>query len=196
MEYTFSADVAPFVGAMGEAIAAAKRFESAVHDARDAELELGASGGDAAAGLAAQTAAMDAAAQGGGMSKLTGIVGTLGTPAMWAGIAGLAAGAVPAVLSLGAGFLSFGAMAYPALSKVKSGLTAVTQAQKTYQAAKLMEQRDPTKANLAAEQRDLQKLQNTWAAMPKPVRGAVSEIRQFGRAWHEASVKSGLQKAA
>jgi len=62
MSYTFSADVAPFVGAMGEAIAAAKRFESAVHDARDAELELGASGGEAAAGMAAQAAAMDAAA--------------------------------------------------------------------------------------------------------------------------------------
>ena len=62
MEYTFSADVAPFVGAMGEAIAAAKRFEAAVHDARDAELELGASGAEAGAGLAAQTAAMDAAA--------------------------------------------------------------------------------------------------------------------------------------
>src|SRR5437764_2010328 len=62
MEYTFSADVAPFVGALDAAIGAAKRFESAVHGARDAEMELGASGAEAAAGLAAQTAAMDAAA--------------------------------------------------------------------------------------------------------------------------------------
>src|SRR6185503_2368845 len=239
MEYTFSADVAPFVGAMGEAIAAAKRFEAAVHDARDAELELGASGGDAAAGLAAQAAAMDAAAHsadklnrqhnllhtamtdaeraardagrgigdlekvaseaagsGGGLSKMGGMLSSLGMPAAIAGLAGLAAGATPAILSLGAGFGAFAAMAYPALSKVKSGLTAVTQAQKTYDQAKVLATRDPTKTNLAAEARDLQKLKATWAGMPAPVRGAVSEIQQFGKAWHEASVKSGLQKAA
>lgn len=228
MEYTFSADVAPFVGAMGEAIAAAKEFESAVHGARDAELELGAAGAESAAGLAAQTAAMDAAthstdkfqrkhselggvlrdseravqdleraasdatSSGGGLSML----GSVGMPAAIAGLIGLAAGATPAILSLGAGFGAFGALAAPALYKVKTGLTAVTLAQQKYHAAQVAEQRNPTAANLKAEQKALENLKNTWAQMPAPVRGAVSEIRQFGKAWSDAARKSGIQKDA
>jgi hypothetical protein len=124
------------------------------------------------------------------------MLGKFGMPAAIAGLLGLAAGATPAILSLGAGFGSFAALAAPALYKVKQGLTAVTTAQQHYRAAQQLERTDPTAAHLKSQQAALDKLKSTWAQMPAPVRGAVSEIKQFGKAWSEAARKSGIQKSA
>lgn len=109
---------------------------------------------------------------------------------------GMAAGAVPAVLSLGAGFGAFGAMAAPALLKVKTGLSDVTYAQQQYELAKGVEARDPTKSNLEAQQKDLAALKTTWAQLPAPVAGAVHEVQSFEKAWGQASKKAGIQKDA
>lgn len=159
------------------------------------ELERGS--GDAGRGIRdLENAASGAASAGGGLSKLTGLVSSLGMPAAIAGLAGLAAGAVPAVLSLGGGFAAFGALAYPALSRVKQGLSDVTYAQQQYQLAKGVEKRDPTTANLAAQNKTLAALKTTWAQIPKPIAGAVSGVRQFEHAWSQAGRKSGIQKAA
>lgn len=134
----------------------------------------------------------------GGASALSSLKGTVFTPmaGLIAGVAGLAAGAVPAVLSLGGGFAAFGALAAPALYKVKQGLSNVTWAQQQYQMARGIEARDPTKGNLENEQKALAALKTTWAQMPAPIAGAVSGIRQFEKAWSGASRKSGIQKDA
>ena len=94
----------------------------------------------------AEKAAGDAADAGSGMSKLTGL---LGPAAMPAGIGALVVGvaaAAPALVSAGLGFASFGALAAPALYKVKQGLSGVTYAQQQYTLARGVEARNPTKA--------------------------------------------------
>ena len=103
-------------------------------------------------------------------------------------------GSLPALAAVGGGFLSFGALAFPALDKVKDGLTNVTSAQQAYQQAVGVEKRDPTTANLEAQQKALATLQTTWANMPRGVSGAVSAVQQFGHAWSEVSQKSGIQQ--
>lgn len=103
-------------------------------------------------------------------------------------------GSLPALAAVGGGFLSFGALAFPALDKVKDGLTNVTSAQQAYQAAVGVEKRDPTTANLAAQQKALATLQTTWAQMPRGVSGAVQAVQQFGHAWSQVSQKSGIQQ--
>lgn len=133
----------------------------------------------------------------GRMGKIMGGLGSLDIPVMAAGIGALVEAVVavtPGVLSLGAGFGSFGLLAAPALEKVKNGLTAVTAAQAKYHTAQVAAERDPTKANLKAEQKALTSLQNTWAGMPKPIAASVRSIQQFGHAFSQASAKSGIQK--
>jgi hypothetical protein len=236
MEYTFSADVAPFVAAMGAAIEAAKRFESAVDGAKHAEEELGAAGGGAAAGLAAQTAAMEAAAlasnrmdrqhsalrtglrdterlagdagrgigdltraaeaAGSGLSGLGGQLSPYAMPAAIGALVAAAAAVAPALVSAGLGFGAFTALAWPALTKVRTGLTAVTTAQKAYTKAQALQAQDPTAAHLAAQQRALANLKATWAQMPAPVAATVRAIQGFGRTWSQIGRRSGIQAAA
>jgi hypothetical protein len=122
-----------------------------------------------------------------GMAPMAGLIGGLVTAA---------AGLAPGLAAVTAGFVGFGALAFPALDKVKSGLSAVTTAQQAYEQAVGVEKRDPTTSNLAAEQKALATLKTTWAQLPAPVAGAVSAVRQFEHAWSAVSKSSGIQNDA
>ena len=120
-------------------------------------------------------------------SALSGLGGALPNISTMGGLIGglvvAAAAVVPVVATLGTGFLAFGAMALPALDKVKNGLSAVTTAQQAYAQAQKVYRNDPTAANLTAEQNALATLKATWQSMPAPVSAAVSAVRQFESAW-------------
>lgn len=165
--------------------------------ARKAAREMRKLGIDSAAAAAAETAAAGAGAAAGGggfLSRLgpggTGIQGLIADPGggLWfsAGLAAAVpvAGALVTELSalaggftaagLGAG--SFAAFAIPAFDKIKTAYTGVTTAQANYRAAQLLEEKDPTKANLAAEALAADKLKVAWANMTPETRKAVHEV--------------------
>jgi hypothetical protein len=127
-------------------------------------------------------------------SQAFGQVSGAGMPAMVAGLASAATTIGPALLSLGTGAAAFGALAYPAFYKVKQGLTNVTTAQQAYTQAQAVAQRDPTKANVTAEQKALDSLKATWSTMPAPIAASVKAIQSFGHAWSQAGKKSGIQQ--
>jgi hypothetical protein len=113
--------------------------------------------------------------------------------AMWGTIGVLAAGAVPVVASLGAGVAAFGALAAPAVMRVKDAYQQVSAAAKTYHQAEAVYKQDPTKANAAAVHRDLVKMKAAYASVPSDLRPAVRSIHQLGAAWSELAKKSGIQ---
>lgn len=171
-----------------------RSLAAAEHDAGRFAKALGTIGG-AAGKLAGGLSSV--------VSGLTGAVGAIGSamPGLqpWnvaiAGLVALVGALIPAAITLGAGIVSFGALALPALMKVKNGYQAVTQAQKAYTKAVGVAKRDPTKTNLAAEKTDLAKLRTAWAMIPPAVRPAVRAIMDFKNAWSQASKHSGIQKA-
>lgn len=183
------------------AISAAHGLKDGSRDARDFSASLKGVekvaddvGGGGGGGLLGKILGLGGGIDG-GASKLKDLV-LSPMAGLIAGVVGLAAGAVPAVLSLGAGFGAFGAMAAPALYKVKTGLSDVAYAQQQYDIAKGVEKRDPSKSNLENEQKTLAALKTTYADMPAPVRGAVRAVQSFEKAWGAASKKAGIQKDA
>lgn len=121
---------------------------------------------------------------------------SLGMPALFTGLGAAISTIGPVLLSSGAGFGSFAAMAYPALRQVEQGVTNVTAAQKAYQQAQAVYAADPTKANLTAQKTALAQLQATYSTMPPEIRKSVMAIQDLGHAWSEAGKKSGIQQDA
>lgn len=150
-------------------------------------------------GRAATSAVSDLDSAASTAASASGGLGELGSAAMpaaiVAGVTAIAA-AAPSLVAAGLGFGAFGALAAPALMKVKTGLSDVNYARQQYQLAKGVEARDPSKANLEAEQRDLAALKTTYAQMPAPVRQTVGAVHELESAWSKASESSGIQKAA
>jgi hypothetical protein len=135
-----------------------------------------------------------AASFAGTMGDAWGKVSGLGMPAMFTGIAAAASTVGPVLLSVGAGFGAFGALAAPTLMKVKNAYQQVSAAQKTYDKAQALYQQRPTKANAAAVTQDLAKLKAAYASVPADLRPAVKAIHGVEDAWSRTARKSGIQK--
>lgn len=196
-------------GDLGTATTATHELGGALDDMRrsgdDAARALGdlAGGGSGGGGSLLSDLAGDG-------KKAVSVIGQLGSglkdawgvgtsalmPAAITGLVSAVSTIGPVLLSAGAGFGSFAALAAPALEKVKTGYTAVTTAQAAYKQAVGVEKADPTSTNLKAQQTALAQLRATYATMPAPIRQSVEAIQQLGHAWSEAGQKSGIQKDA
>jgi hypothetical protein len=154
--------------------------------------------------------------------SLTGLFGDLGSaagdawekiPLFGVAIGGMVVGALalaPALAAVVSGFVSFGALALPALEKVKdgydsiqTGLAGVTKARAAYAEAVERENADRTtthakevKDALASEKVAIDALNKSFASMSPPVSAAVADIIQFKNAWDRVSANSGIQNAA
>jgi len=107
-------------------------------------------------------------------------------PAAIVGIASAITTIGPALAATGLGFASWGALAAPALLKVKTGLTNVTAAQQAYRKAAATEAIDPTKAHAASEKAALDSLKATWATIPAGVRPSVKAVQGLESAFSKA----------
>lgn len=157
----------------GEVVRTLRDLEGGAGDAEDA---LG--GGEGIAGGLAGAA--------GFVGDAFGKVKGLAMPAMMLGIAATASTAGPALLAAGAGFGAWGALAAPALAKVKTGLSDVTWAQKQYQQAVQVQKLDPTTANAKATKSALDQLNATYAGMPANVRKSVGAVQSLEHAFSKA----------
>jgi hypothetical protein len=190
---------------------------ASMDDAAPAAEALGGALGGVASGLGDTEAAAAgsegalagvAAAASGAAGNLVGIAGQMGdafeqlpgggSPAslMIPGLIALVGSIAPAAMVAGAGIVSFGAMAYPALDKVEKGMSAVSAARTAYSTARGVAQRDPTKDNITAEAAALAKLQAAYASVPADVRPAVAAIHDLSSEFSRASKTSGIQQDA
>ena len=123
---------------------------------------------------------------GGAFGKVGGGAQSAAMPAAIVGIASAITTIGPALAATGLGFASWGALAAPAIEKVKTGLTNVTAAQQAYQKAAALESIDPTKAHMASEKAALDSLKATWATIPADVRPSVKAIQGLEGAFSRA----------
>ena len=196
---------AEMIGALADLDAANLTAAESYARLRDEAAEAAVAVQGAADSVAGASAEEEAAGGGGG--ALSGFLslfgeeglskgvsgGALTMPALIGGIMGLIGGLEPALMAAGAGAVSFGALAVPALYKVASGWEAVSQAQTAYETAVGVYKRDPTKDNLTAEKNALATLQTTWARLPKPIQDVITEVRAFGAEWKRVSASSGIE---
>jgi hypothetical protein len=123
---------------------------------------------------------------GGAFGKVGGAAQSAAFPAAIVGIASAITTIGPALAATGLGFASWGALAAPAILKVKDGLTNVTAAQQAYQKAAATEAIDPTKAHAASEKAALDSLKATWATIPADVRPSVKAVQGLESAFSKA----------
>lgn len=127
----------------------------------------------------------DAGAQGVIGKFLNGAgAGSLGGPLKITALAGLFTFLAEQVTSIlgplaaaGLGLGAFGALAVPALDKVRNAYAGITAAQKNYQAAVALSKADPTAANAKAAELALDKLKIAWQGMSPLTRQGVSGIQ-------------------
>jgi len=151
---------------------------SAMGHVRDAALEaamsvkeLGKSADDTAAKLDLMGLS--------GLSTFSALAPMLG---MIGGLVIAAAAAAPAILSMGAGFAGFGALAMPAIMQVVGGMTQISQAQAAVNNA----------TTATARNTALKQLAHDWAGMSPPVANAVKQIMAFKTEFTQLAQQTGI----
>ena len=153
------------------------------------KLNEGRIGGGILGGLAGLLGDGGGGGGGGGglLSTLIGPAGLAIVPALGAALVEVT-GLVSGFVAAGAGAVAFGALAYPAVSKVKSAYEGLHTAQSAYQTAVAKDKIDPSKTNASAVTSaadNLKLAQKQFDALPKSEQqaadGVQSLVTQFGK---------------
>jgi hypothetical protein len=161
-------------------------FGRTTEDATQGLQDLGQAGEDLGGGGGFLSSIGGLDGFGGAFGKAGGGAQSAAMPAAIVGLVSAITTIGPALAATGLGFASWGALAAPAILKVKDGLTSVTYAQQAYRQAAAVEKLDPTAANAKAEKAALDQLRATWATIPADVRPSVKAAQGLEHAFSQA----------